>query len=206
MPKFSLSIDNLMGRDAIGDDATLTTDTGGFSATQDGTENRGHPAVGIQLTGRERLAEFQVVAFAKPSFGEFNYRLDVWRKADYLTNDLPLYSILLLDLQKESWGNAGPFGDNAPTFKLTFDLANVPQLSLPLPAGDWILGFQSRHIIADEGELFVSGTSAGVTPYFSRDTVPRGVLGGEPFHIPWAIVIYAETDIEGNFNYVQAGD
>ena len=201
MTKFALRIATLMGKDAIGEDSVLTDGTGGFSATQDGNENRGHPAVGIQMSGRERLSQVQVVAFAKPNWGNFNYQFDVWRLADYLANGVPAFSFSPLEPQKQAWGNAGPFGDNAETFKLTFDLITAPLL----PSGDWILGFQSHHIVADEGELFVSGTSAGVTPYFSRDTVPRGILGGqqEPIYLPWAIIVLAETDIEGEFDYVQ---
>jgi hypothetical protein len=101
---------------------------------------------------------------------------------------------------------------------LRFDLAQLakstPSASIfasPLPADDWVFGFQSSHNIEQSGILRVTGSTAGAgpLPLFSRDdSDPRGVLGGQdPDNITlhWglslsAVVENSPSHPRGDFN------
>ena len=143
------------------------------------------------------------------------YQLDFWRKDDYLADAAPEFSIVLpnpftLDVEittgfvvpVPSFGNAGSAGNNAKTYDFVFPLTGLPAMS----AGDWIIGFQSHHDRDTSGLLRTSGSQSpgSLEPYFSRDNVPRGVLGDQDpnsIFVHWGINVTAEIFVPGDFNH-----
>lgn len=230
-PAFAAPV-QILGGDSIGPDPNFTDNTGGFSAVQDGPNNIGHPAVLVSLTGREILTEFRMIGFGVPSspslgslrFDNFAYQLDFWRLPDYLAGDAPAFSVnpipsFMLDVEIStgyivpvpSFGNSGVGGNNADTYDFVFDLTSFPALSSPLVAGDWVIGIQSHHVIADSGGLRTSGSTSleGLIPYFSRDSIPRGILGDQDpsnVSVHWGINVSGRVFFPGDFNQDGAVD
>ncbi len=226
----------LLGGDPIGPDSSFTDNTGGFTAVQAGSDNLGLPAILIPFSGQEYLTELRVIVFGLPSsggnllFDQFDYRLDLWQSDAYFGGAEPEFSLVLgapanVTLMQSGlgtvipdtpFGNAGPFGDDAPTYDFKFDLTNLPQggpaqqlFDSPLAAGDWVLGFQSWNSIEESGIFRVTGSNApeGPLPLFSRgDSFPRGVLGGQDpnnLAIRWGMSVSANDFLIGDFNQDQ---
>jgi hypothetical protein len=220
-----------VGGDPIGTDSTSTNHTGGFTAIEQIGTNLGQPAILVPLNGQQLLSEFRVVVFGLATldgnllFNEFDYQLDVWRSSDYFAGSPPLHQVSLgqpsnvelvangpnFVVPDTTFGTAGIAGSNAPTYDLRFDLTNLPStdpFEVPLAGGEWVFGFQSRHIASNSGLLRVSGSSAdqGPTPLFSRDNdVPRGVLGDQDpadISLYWGMSLAAVPGalIPGDFN------
>ncbi|MEO2047106.1 MAG: hypothetical protein ABGX16_11095 [Pirellulales bacterium] len=223
----------IVGGDPIGPDSSFTDNTGGFTAVQDGNDNLGHPAILIPLTGEEILLKLRMIVFGLPSssgnllFDQFDYRLDFWQSDAYFDGTDPGFSIVLGDpinvgliqsaptsiVPETPFGNAGPFGDDAITYDLRFDLMIFASgdptqqiLTTPLAAGDWVVGFQSLHSSVASGVLRLTGSSApvGPLPLFSRgDRSSRGILGGQdPDNIAlrWGMSISVRDTIPGDYN------
>jgi hypothetical protein len=224
--------------DAIGSSSDTTDDTGGFTAVQQNGGNLGQPAILVSLTGQELLVDLRVVVFGLPSmpgnlfFNQFDYGLDVWPSADYFADREPQYHVelgqpwnvrLVPDGQSNiipdtPFGAAGKGGDYATTYDFRFELAQLAAtnpsahiFSSPLPAGDWVFGFQSSHNMEDSGILRVAGSTAdvGPLPLFSRDdSVPRGILGGQDLNnisLYWgmslaAVPVDSPPHLFGDFN------
>jgi hypothetical protein len=191
-----------VGGDPIGPNSSATDNTGGFTAVKQNGVNLGQPAMLVSLNGRDVLTEFRAVVFGVPaasgslSFDKFDYRLDVWRSADYFAGLNPQTELALgtpVGLQlvpsgptrmvpNTPFGTAGTGGGNATTYDFHFDLTKFPVFAAPLAAGDWVFGFQSWHDPTSSGSLRVTGSGAGQgpLPLFSRDNgIPRGILGGQ---------------------------
>lgn len=227
-----------LGGDPIGADSSFTDNTGGFTAVRDNGDNLGQPAVLTTFTGDELLTELRVVVFGIPSaegdlrFDNFDYRLDIWRSEDYFAGSDAEHQIVLGDAEginlisegaarsvpENSFGTAGVGGYNSKTYDFRFDLTQLPPggaaegfLSSPLPAGDWVLGFQSWHDTATNGTLRVSGSAAtqGPLPLFSReDSVARRILGNqdpENVSLYWGISVASvpatSTALAGDFDF-----
>jgi hypothetical protein len=223
----SASTPHFVSGDPIGPDNGTTDQIGGFTAVQQDGVNMGQPAILVSLTGQELLTEFRAIAFGIPNadgdlrFDEFNYVLDVWTSSDYFAGSQASHRIDLggpketrLVEQAPNWvapespfGTAGDGGANALTYDFRF---NIYQFS-PLPAGEYVFGFQSYHDTRESGSLRIAGAAAeeGPLPLFSRDNVfPRGVLGGqdpEEISLYWGMSLAATlaeptSDKSGDFN------
>jgi hypothetical protein len=230
---------NYVDGDPIGVDSSTTDNTGGFTAVHQLGHNIGQPAILVSLNGEELLIEFRAIVFGLPSaqnqllFNEFDYGLNVWKGSDYFAGSEPLFRVdlgepkgvnLIPDgfgrvIPDVSFGSAGVGGANAPTYDFRFDLIKKPLDSpsqpgldvfdWPLPAGEWVFGFQSWHDTQANGILRVSGAAAeqGPLPLFSRDNlIPRGVLGDQD---PDNILLYwgmslaavpADSLLDGDFS------
>lgn len=225
-----------IGGDAIGPDSINTDNTGGFTAVRESGANLGQPAIEVELAGELQLSELRVIVFGIPSaagnlrFDAFDYRLDVWPSADYYAGEAPAYEVELAAPQgvtlvsngsdqmipATEFGSAGLIANDAATYDFRFDLAALPAGSpaqnlfdAPLPAGDWVFGFQSWHSVDASGSLRVAGSSAaaGPLPLFSRDQAEsRGVLGNQDpsdLFLRWGMSLQAVTaaaPIPADFN------
>jgi hypothetical protein len=225
--------DFYLGGDAIGPDSSETDNAGGFTAVEQSGENLGQPAISVSLSGIELLNEFRVVVFGLSAangnllFDDFQYSLDLWKIEDYFADADPGYEVNLGDpvgielvangpseiVPSVPFGTAGVGGGGATTYEFRFDLSDLPNdgpsqdlFTKPLETGDWVIGFQSLHDTSKSGSLRVSGSRAaeGPLPLFSREQVPRGVLGGQDpndIAIRWGIALGAEISIPGDFDH-----
>lgn len=228
---------SIVGGDTIGIDSTFTNETGGFSSVRDGGMDLGHPAFLASFSGHELLTNLRTIVFGIPSvnnnlkFDQFDYRFDVWSSEAYFAGADPIFQFDLANpvglefisehstrtVPNTTFGSAGVGGNNEATFELIFDLQEAAQtngpyelLSSPMPAGDWVFGFQSYHSVSAAGSLRVSGSIApdGPLPLFSREgVVPRGVLGGqnpENIVLRWGISLTASlvsvSGLDGDYN------
>jgi hypothetical protein len=223
--------------DGIGSDSALTNRTGGFTAVLEQGTNLGQPAILAPLSGSESLTEFRAIVFGLPTakgvlrFDRFDFRLELWPAADYFSGAPATYRVALGRPSNQElvtvspdyvvpatpFGNAGLGGDNAATYDLRFDLTGTAPGGKPLlpfggvlPAGEWVVGFQSQHVLAESGSLRVSGSGApeGPLPLFSREgSVPRGILGNQnrdQIILRWGLSLRAEmltpSGLPGDFN------
>ncbi|MBX3439486.1 MAG: hypothetical protein KF861_18500, partial [Planctomycetaceae bacterium] len=206
--------DCVHGGDSIGPDSSWTDGWGANTANgQDSGwawhHNGGHPAILYTSDGHSPLVSIRsIVAAAEHTDGngtnwsKYNWTIDIWPLASYLSKGQPIVTINL-GPEPDNWSgfiehdvrnvtpNTAPFGvpgGNAPagtvSYELIFDLRHVPALAEPLPAGEYILGLQSRHGMSGFGTTAVLSSRVGVgpEPYYSatdRDvpTEPTKVIG-----------------------------
>jgi hypothetical protein len=229
----------LIGDDSIGPDSAATDFNGGFAAVDGGSDTIGQPAVEIGQDGSSLLQSMRVIVHGHESFGSglllfnfFNYRLKVWTKADYLSGlnaetvvDLGVPIGVTLIQQDSShvvpgvvFGEASfdPGSFSLPSYDFRFDLTAATledstdlAFDEPLPAGDYILAFQSRHN-AENGGLYVSLSTIGqgLTPYYHQNIGganehPRGILLGQPapYEYRWGWNIFQSPVLPGDYDF-----
>ena len=160
----------LIGGDSIGPDSSATDFNGGFAAVQGGIDTIGEPAVEIAQDGLSHLDSMRVIVHGVESvsshdlrFDAFDYKLKLWKKADYLGGLPPLIvadvgepvGVVLIHDGKHivpsvSFGEASydPLTFSRPSYDFQFDLAAATingsmafAFEEPLAAGDLSLHF-----------------------------------------------------------------
>jgi hypothetical protein len=201
-----------LGGDAIGPNATFTSNTGGFTAVRSPAESLGQPALLVAAPAGRRLSELRAVVFGIPPaegvlrFDRFDYQLDIWPAENYFAGEEPMArlalgaatNVTLVENQRgdivpaTTFGSAGSAGGYAPTYELRFSLEAS---GFSLEPGSWVFGFQSWHDPAAYGSLRLAGSKAIGTsiPLFSREGgASRGVLGGQDpasLKVTWGLAV-----------------